>query len=446
MPNYPMQKRIMTAAALWMVCLAAGCSQNAPQEAEPVAPVQTATVQRASIERIIQARGILHAFDQATVIPKITAPIRELYVNRGAHVRKGQLLAVLENRDLAAAAAEARGLVDQAAASYQSMTAASLPEELTKAQTDVQSAKEALDAAQKLYESRKALLEQGALPRRQVDEANVGFVQARSQFEVAEKHLDALQKVSREAETKQVQAQLEAARARSQGAEVQLEYSRILSPIDGVITERPLYAGEMAGAGTPLLTVMDISRVIARANVPAEQLTFLKAGNPAAITALDSTAELRGKVTVVSPALDPNSTTAEVWVEAPNPGERFKPGASVQVSILAETVSDAVVIPLAAILPSQEGENIVLVVGSDSLAHEKKIETGIRQTDKVQVLMGLDPGEQVIVVGGLGLEDKTKVRVEKPGEKTGEQIEKKVDEQPGKKADQKTDEKTDQHD
>jgi len=423
-----MQNRIVTATSLWILCFAAACTQQEPQETEAVAPVQTAPVQRASIRRMIHAQGILYAVDQATVVPKISAPIRELYVNRGAHVRRGQLLAVLENRDLEAAAAEARGMVDQAMASFQSTTAASLPEEITKSQTDVQSAKEALDAAQKLHESRKALLEQGALPRRQVDEANVAFVQARSQYEVAVKHLDSLQKFRKDAETKQAQAQLEAAKARRQGAEVQLEYSRILSPIDGVITDRPLYVGEMTGAGAPLLTVMNISRVVARGNVPAEQLAFLKVGNPATIAAVDSSAELRGKVTVVSPALDPNSTTAEVWVEAQNPGEHFKPGSSVQVSILAETAENAIVMPLAAILPTKEGGSIVLVAGSDSLAHERQIETGIREAGRVQILKGLEPGEQVIVVGGLGLEDGARVRIETTAEKPGKQSDEKTSE------------------
>jgi HlyD family secretion protein len=376
----------------------------------------------------------LFAIDQATVLPKISAPVREFFVNRGAHVRKGQLLAELENRDLVAAVVESKSLVDQAEATYRSVISASLPDEITKAQTDVLAAKEALDAAQKLLEGRKALLEQGALPRRQVDEANVAFVQARSQHEVALKHLNALEQYGKEAETKQVQAQVEAAKARHQAAQVQLEYSKILSPIDGVIAERPLYAGELASADKPLLTVMDTSRVVARANIPAVQLEHLKAGNPATITSADSSAELRGKVTVVSPALDANSTTAEVWIEASNPGERFKPGASVQISILAQTVQTALVIPLAAIMPAKEGAEIVMVVGADSLAHERVIETGIREGDKVQVLKGLSAGERVIVVGGLGLEDKAKVLVEKAGEKAGETNEK------------KTDEKTDQHD
>jgi HlyD family secretion protein len=434
MSNYHAPIRMRTTAALWILLLAAGCSTSEPPAPEAVAPVEVAPVQSAEIQHIIHGRGVLFAIDQATVLPKISAPVREFFVNRGAHVRKGQLLAELENRDLVAAVVESKSLVDQAEATYRSVISASLPDEITKAQTDVLAAKEALDAAQKLLEGRKALLEQGALPRRQVDEANVAFVQARSQHEVALKHLNALEQYGKEAETKQVQAQVEAAKARHQAAQVQLEYSKILSPIDGVIAERPLYAGELASADKPLLTVMDTSRVVARANIPAVQLEHLKAGNPATITSADSSAELRGKVTVVSPALDANSTTAEVWIEASNPGERFKPGASVQISILAQTVQTALVIPLAAIMPAKEGAEIVMVVGADSLAHERVIETGIREGDKVQVLKGLSAGERVIVVGGLGLEDKAKVLVEKAGEKAGETNEK------------KTDEKTDQHD
>jgi HlyD family secretion protein len=438
MLNYHTKPGIKTAAALWVLFLVAGCSQKEEPAAESVAPVQTAPVERTSIQRLVKAQGILYAFDQASVTAKVSAPVREFYVNRGAHVRRGQLLAELENRDLTAAAVDTKGQLDQAEASYRSMVGATLPEELNKAQTEVQSAKEALDAAQKLLESRKALFEQGALPRRQVDEANVAYVQARSQNEVAKKHLDALEQVGKEAETRQVQAQVEAARGRNQVAEVQLGYSKIYSPIDGVVTDRPLYAGEMAGIGTPMLTVMDISRVVARANVPAEQLKHLKVGDGATIAGLDASAELKGKVTVVSPALDPNSTTAEVWVEALNPGEIFKPGSSVQVSILAETVPDALVIPLAAILPAEEGATIVMVAGPDSLAHRKEIEIGIREADRVQVLEGLNAGEQMIVVGGLGLEDKAKVRIEKPETKT--------DEKPGEKTGEKTDKKTEKHD
>ena len=374
--------------------------------------VQTAAVQQGSIRRIVQVQAILYPVNQAAITPKISAPVKQWLVNRGDHVRKGQLLAELENRDLAAATVEAKGNYDQAAANLRNTTGAALPDEIVKSQGDVRSDKEALDAAQKVYESRKELFNQGAIARKQLDEAQVSYGQARNQYDVARKHLESLQKSGKEAQTKAAQAQVEAARGRREAAEAQLQYSKIHSPIDGVVTDRPVYAGEMASPGTPLLTVMDISAVIARASVPTGELRALRVGNDATITAADGSA-VRGRVTVVSPALDPNSTTAEVWVKATNPAEHLRPGSTVQVDIVAERINDALVIPSAAILPSMESTGAtVLLVGPDSLAHERKIETGVREGGRVQVLRGLALGEQVIAVGGFGIQDKTRVKVD----------------------------------
>ena len=149
-------------------------------------------VQRDSINRVVTADGILYPLDQASVMPKISAPVKEFKIKRGDHVAKDQLLATLENRDLQAAVAEARQLYEQALSAQRNTTGAQLPEDATKAQQDVTSSKQALDAAQKVYESRKQLFEEGALARRLVEEANVAYVQARSQYDVATQHLQAL--------------------------------------------------------------------------------------------------------------------------------------------------------------------------------------------------------------------------------------------------------------
>jgi HlyD family secretion protein len=412
MPNSTSTIRTKIIGLAFALLFAAACSKPQEEETEAVVPVETAAVRRATIQRLVQAPAILHPCNQAGITPKISAPVRTFHVNRGDPVRKGQLLAELENQDLVAAAIEAKGNYEQAQANYRSLSAASLPEELARAQGEVRSNKEVLDAAQKIYESRKSIFEQGALPRKQLDESNLAVVQARSQYEIAVRHLEGLQRVGKDEQLKSAQAQVDAAKGRQQGAEAQLEYSRIISPMDGVIADRPLYAGEMANSGAPLLTVMDVSRVIARAIIPGKQLSFLKVGNPAKITTADPPEEFSGKVTMVSPALDPNSTTAEVWVLLSNPGENLKPGASVQVSIQAETFPDTLAIPVSALLPSEEGTgNAVFVIGSDLLAQERKIELGVREEELVQVLKGLATGEQVVTVGGLGLQDKTKVKV-----------------------------------
>ena len=401
------------AALLLLAVAAAGCGKKEEKEAEAVAPVQTVEVRTESIRRVIEADGILYPRNQASVVPKISAPVRTFYVNRGDHVREGQLLALLENRDLAAAAQESKGQYDQAEANYRSTTAAAVPEQVVKAQTDAQASKEAMDAAKKVYESRQKLFQEGALARKLVDDAQVAYVQARSQYQAAEQHLEALQSVGKQEQIKSAAAQVDTAKAHHQGSEAQLSYSEIRSPIAGVIAERGVYPGEMANAGSPLLTVMDTTRVVARANVPQGQAGFLKVGAAATVKQPDTGEEAVGKVTVVSPAVDANSTTVQIWVETANPGERLKPGVSVHVTMVANTIKDAVVVPAVGLLAAEEGGTQVIVVGADGVAHVRKIETGVRDGDKVQVLSGLKPGEQVVTVGGLGLEDGAKVRVEK---------------------------------
>jgi multidrug efflux pump subunit AcrA (membrane-fusion protein) len=398
--------------------LLAACSKPPAEDAaEPdrAHPVQTAEVRRGPIERTITAEGVLRAIDQSSVTPKISAPVKQFYVNRGDHVRAGQLLATLESSDLAAAVADAKGVYDQAQADYRTVSGATVTEEVGKAQDDVNAARQSLDAAQKLLDSRQDLFRQGALARRLVDEAAVAKQQAQSQYDIARRHLESYSTISRQEAVNSSAGQRASAKGKYDAALAQLSFSEIKSPIAGVISDRPAFAGEMAQAGTPLLTVMNISRVIARVNVPLAQAKYLKVGQAGKIVATDGSGEVGGKVTVVSPAVDPQSTTVEVWVEAENPQERLRPGGTVRVNIDAGAVPDAILVPASALYPSIEGgSGIILVEGGK--AKLQKVEVGIRNGEWTQILSDLKPGAVVVTEGGLGLEDDAKVTVEKPGE------------------------------
>jgi len=232
--------------------LASACSKTEKPEAEAPAPVQVTAVTQDTIRRIVGGDGVLFPQDQASVTPKISAPVQKFYVNRGDHVKQGQLLATLENRDLVAGAAESKAAVDQAESNLRATQGASIPEMAVKAQTDVDAARQTSDAAKKVLDSRQKLFDQGALARRQVDEAQVAYAQASSQLRAAEEHLRAVQAVSGAEQRNTAAAQVESAKAHNQSLEAQLNYSRIVSPIGGVVSDRPLYAGELASPGTPL--------------------------------------------------------------------------------------------------------------------------------------------------------------------------------------------------
>ena len=122
------------------------CSKKR-RKPSPSSRCRPRSAQRGAIQQIISAEAILFPHDQAAITPKIVAPVKTFYVNRGSRVHRGQLLAVLENRDLAAAEVENKGTYEQAQATYGLETSSALPEEWQKAELDLKTAKEAYDAA-----------------------------------------------------------------------------------------------------------------------------------------------------------------------------------------------------------------------------------------------------------------------------------------------------------
>jgi HlyD family secretion protein len=405
-----------TSAACLVLLLAAaatitGCAKK-ETEVEPVVSVQVQPAKRAAISEVVSAEGVVYPVEQAVITPKITSTIKTFEVQRGSRVHKGQLLAVLENADLAAAADQSKGEFQQAEAGYTTTTGASLPQELQKATLDASVAKSSMDAQQKVYDSRKTLFDQGALPRRDFDTAEVALAQARNQYEVTQRQLDDLRRIGQEQSLKSATGQLGAAKGKYLGAQAQLSYSEIRSPIDGVVTDRPLYPGELATANVPLLTVMNNSKLIAKAHVSQAEATLLKVGDDAEIVVPGADEPLKARVSLVSPAVDPGSTTIEVWFEVAKPDPALRPGMTVPVTAVAKTSKDALVIPVSAVFKNADGTEYVLLAGSDERAHQRAVKTGIHNADSVQITDGIKEGDSVITSGGYGVPDKTAIKIE----------------------------------
>jgi len=388
-----------------------GCGKTV-KEKEPVVSVQTAPAERASISQLISTEAVVFPVQQAVIAPKITSTIKRFHVQRGSRVKKGQLLVELENADLSGAALASKGDFKQADATYVTTVNSGLPQQIQKAQLDAVNAKAAFDAQQKVYDSRKELFQQGALPRRELDSAEVALLQARSQNEQAQKQLADMQRVGQEQGLKAAQGTRESAHGRMLSAEAQLSYSEIRSPLEGVVTDRPLYEGDLANANQPILTVMDISKLIAKAHIAQSEAASLKVGNPAELRVPGLDDPVKGLVTLVSPALDPGSTTIEVWVEASKPDPALRPGITVTLSITAKTVKDAIVVPASAVFKSPEGGDIVLLAGSDGHAHVKTVQIGVRTADRTQIVSGIKVDDAVISSGGYALPDNTAIKIE----------------------------------
>lgn len=401
---------IVLLGAVCLLCF--GCGQGEKQ-GQPLVTVQAAPARKTDISRVVSAEAVIFPIEQSAITPKINAPVKKFYVARGQKVRKGQLLAVLENRDLSGVAMDNTGAFEQAQAAYTTSVNATVPEETQKAELDVQTAKEQLDAQQKLYASRGDLFKQGALPRKDLDAAAVALAQAKSAYNIARKHLDALNATGRQQELKSASGQLTSAKGRLMASQAQLSYSEIRSPIDGYVTDRPLYPGEMASTSMPLLTVMDISRVLAKAHIPQSDAQLLQKGDKAGISVAGLEKKFEGTVVLISPALDPNSTTVEIWVQAANQEQQLRPGATVELSITAQTVHDALVVPASALLNASGDQAQVMVVDGQNVAQSRNVKTGIATPQEAQIISGLKAGEIVVSEGAYGLPDNTRVQIAK---------------------------------
>jgi len=409
--RFPPKKGIVCILGVGMIV---GCSGKEPPTPEPEVSVQAATVEKKSIEDVISTEAVLYAKSEASIVPKISAPVERFFVNRGSRVHAGQLLARLENHDLQAAVQQGKGAYEQAEAAYATSTEVNVPAEIQTAQLNVNETQQAMEANRLVYESRLKLFQAGAISRNLMEQAHVSFIQASDQYEIAVARLEGLKKVGKQAALKTASGQLAAAEGQYKAALANLQYSEIRSPIDGAVTDRPLYEGQMATAGMPLMTVMDLSRVVARAYVAPDQAAQLRVGDPAWLIIGENPEKVRAKVSVVSPALDPNSTTVQVWVEAPNLKAQLKPGATVGVQIVAKSVPDALVVPSSAIVAAPDGSTSVMVIAKDLHAHQTMVKTGVRNAAETQVVSGLSVGEQVVTEGSYGLPEGSKVLIAKP--------------------------------
>lgn len=385
--------------------LFSGCGKQQADETTPTVTVQVDAAEKGPIQRKVVTDAVLYPRDQAAIVPKVVSPVKKWYVDKGSHVHAGQLLGELENQDLAGAAAKSQGGYAQAEVTYQM--------QVQKSAQDLKFAKQTLDSAQKFYDGRAALYKEGAVSAKDVDDASVALSSAKNTYDLTQKQYD----------LKVAEGQLSAAKGDTANADAVLSYTKITSPIAGVITDRPYYSGETPAPGTPVITVMDLSQIVARSHIAQLEAASLKVGDPATISVPGQLSQFKGKVTLVSPAVDPNSTTVEVWVQAPNPKGSLRPGTSVRVAMVAETVPQAVVIPQAALLTSPDGLNSVIVLDSDNAPSKKKVKVGIRDSEAktVQVTDGLQGGERVVTVGAFELanEDdpvlaKTKIQVQAP--------------------------------
>ena len=186
MKKRALQRAVLLLSTIITWGLLSACRGASKEEVvAPVVTVDVAPVLNAEIQRVIRTQALIYPLQQAAIAPKISAPIKKIYVEKGATVRAGQLLVELENQDIVGALKESQAAKALADATFATTAGATVPEETQKAELDVQAAKTALDAQQAIFDSRQSLYKEGAIAQKDVNEAQVNLTQARNQYEIA---------------------------------------------------------------------------------------------------------------------------------------------------------------------------------------------------------------------------------------------------------------------
>lgn len=391
-----------------------GCHAEQEEAPIPLVEVKAERAVETDVRVVVQAPATVFALEQANVAPRLTAPVLVLPVRKGDSVSAGQVLARLENRDLLAQQAEAAATLADAEASLAKVSAGTLPTEIERARGQVATTKAALNQAQKFYDRRKQLFDQGAIPGRDLLVTETELTQAKTNHEVAAKTLQLLESQSQERDLQIARSRVEQARGRLAFIEAQLSYSEVRSPFAGTVTEQFLFPGDMAKPDTAIFTVANLSVAVARAQVPESNAADVRRGEACSLypSDLPSTA-FAGTITVVNRAVDPSRRTVEVWCEIPNSSQQLRAGVFGSVVIVTGSLTKTVVVPIAAV-QFEEGSSkgAVMIVDEVRKASRRQVETAPAGDGRVALLKGVRAGELVIVEGGYGLPEGTAVKWE----------------------------------
>jgi membrane fusion protein (multidrug efflux system) len=213
-----------------------------------------------------------------------------------------------------------------------------------------------------------------------------------------------------EGEFEKLRYDLEALEASFNLASLELDYTRIRAPIDGVISERYIKVGNTIRVGDPVFRVTSLDPLVTYLHVPEREYRQISAGQPVAID-IDALAGQRivAAVTRVSPVVDPETGTFKITIEIRDEERRIKPGMFGRMSIVEDVHENALQVPRSAIIEDMGNQTVFVV--EDGKAVRRIVQTGYGYNGMIEITKGLDDDDAVITIGQVGLKPDAKVSV-----------------------------------
>jgi membrane fusion protein, heavy metal efflux system len=323
--------------------------------------VQVVTVQASKLTRTLRLTGAVayNAFSTTPVITQVGGPVAKILVVPGDRVKRGQPLLEVSSPD------------------YSLLLAAYLK------------ARDTFRVANKNYERAQDLFAHHAIADRDLLQAESDRIQAQADLSAAEEGMKILGIPKPEdLEKSPISAQIP-----------------LLAPIGGEIVERLVSPGQVMQAGTTqAFTISDMSTVWVMANIYQGDLAYVKNGDPATITTDSYPDKFSGKISFISPALDPNTRTLQARIVVDNPGGKLKKDMYCVATVTAGTISNAIAVPDSSILRDDENQPFVYVASNSNQFGRRPVDIGQTENGQTQILKGLSPGDKVAANGSLFLQ------------------------------------------
>lgn len=329
---------------------------------EQMSHVQVLTVEPVKLTRTLRLTGAVafNAFSTTPVITQVGGPVSRVLVVPGERVKKGQPLLEVSSPD------------------YSVLLASYLK------------AKDTYRVADRNYDRAKDLLEHHAISDRELLQAESDRNQSQAELFASEQGLKVLGITNPDSLLSKMPS----------GAEVPVR-----APISGEVVERLVAPGQVLTAGaTQTFTISDMSTVWVLANIYQGDLAFVKNGDDVSVQTDAFPETFHGKISFVSPALDPTTRTLQARIVVQNPGEKLKKDMYVTVIVTAGSVANAIAVPDAAVLRDDENQPFVYVASASNQFGRRQVDIGNSQSGQTQILKGLSPGEKVVGNGALFLQ------------------------------------------
>jgi membrane fusion protein (multidrug efflux system) len=372
--TYMMKSKARIALAsivLASISASTGCRRGpeaAAAEAEKagmtIGPENIAIVAPGSLMSGPAISGALIPEREATVRAQISGAVLQTYAEEGQAVRAGQPLVSLD----------ATGIQDAFLSARAAVTSASNNADI---------------AARELARSQK-LLAAGAIAEREIEQVRRNAIAAN--------------------------AALADARARLASAQRQLSNTRVVAPISGIVSDRPVSAGDVVQPGTALVTVVDPSSMRLEASVPADQLGSVRIGVPVTFTVTGYPGrEITGRITRVNPTADPATRQVRITVSIPNAQGRLVGGLYANGRLASESRT-GLVAPLSAI-DARSGTPAVLRIKQGKV-ERVPVQLGLRDegAEKIELLSGVQAGDTLLLGAAQGITPGTVLRVSAPSD------------------------------